>query len=259
MYGHCSSLGLVDDEAMVGPVLRAAVVDAHMRDGREEPRGHIIFTTSGLISVTTANGSWVLPPQRVLWVPEGVEHEASSRTPGAVRSLALAGDEEAGLPSVVCLFDASPLLRELLIEGERLAGQSPRSPRGDCVLALILSEIRERPAGLACVAAPSDARLIKLCEAILADPSNNRTIDEWARIVGMSRRALTRNFRAETRMSFATWRQQVRLQEATARLKMGQSVTRVAYEVGYESVSTFSTIFRQNFGTSPSRYARLDA
>lgn len=107
--------------------------------------------------------------------------------------------------------------------------------------------------------APRDSRLRNICQAILADPSDNRTIDEWARIVGMSRRALTRNFRLQTGLSLAVWRQQARLEEATARLKMGKSVTRVAYEVGYESIATFSTIFRQNFGMSPSRYARSDA
>src|SRR3546814_1057287 len=72
----------------------------------------------------------------------------------------------------------------------------------------------------------------------------------------MSRRALTRNFRLQTGLSLAVWRQQARLEEATARLKMGESVTRVAYEVGYESVASFSMIFRQNFGISPARFTR---
>lgn len=245
MHARCSSLFSSD-----GIAIRQDPIPAS---------GKIIFTTSGIIVVTVADGSLVLPPQRVLWVPNGIDYETSARTPGAVRALPLTGDDAASVPSSVCLFDASPLLRELLIEAERLGTCMPNSVRGAWIRSLILSEIKKKPIGVGRVAAPSDARLLNICEAILADPSNNRTIDEWARIVGMSRRALTRNFRAETRMSFATWRQQVRLQEATARLKMGESVTRVAYEVGYESVSTFSTIFRQNFGTSPSRYARLEA
>src|SRR3546814_2649934 len=78
-------------------------------------------------------------------------------------------------------------------------------------------------------------------------------LDQWARTVGMSRRALTRNFRLQTGLSLAVWRQQARLEAASARLRMGEPVTRVAYEVGYESVATFSMIFRQNFGTTPDR------
>src|SRR3546814_4892160 len=75
----------------------------------------------------------------------------------------------------------------------------------------------------------------------------------------MSRRALTRNCRLQTGLSLAVWRQQARLEAASARLRMGEPVTRVAYEVGYESVATFSMIFRQNFGTTPSQYARSGA
>src|SRR3546814_4483052 len=71
-------------------------------------------------------------------------------------------------------------------------------------------------------------RLRNICEAILADPSDGRTIDQWARTVGMSRRALTRNFRLQTGLSLAVWRQQARLEAASARLRMGEPVTRVA-------------------------------
>ena len=72
--------------------------------------------------------------------------------------------------------------------------------------------------------------------------------------VGMSSRSFTRRFREETGTSFTIWRQLVRLQESLIRLDMGQSVTAVAYEVGYQSPATFSTIFRQHFGVPPSRY-----
>src|SRR5687768_6219055 len=120
MYGRCSSLELAVDAPLAGQGSRGATAEttASMRDDREDPCGHVIFTTSGLISVTTPDGSWVLPPQRVLWVPSGVEYDASSRTSGAVRSLALAGDDAAGLPATTRLFEASSLMRELLIEGE---------------------------------------------------------------------------------------------------------------------------------------------
>src|SRR3546814_12157148 len=109
------------------------------------------------------------------------------------------------------------------------------------------------------MAAPRDTRLRNICEAILADPSDGRTIDQWARTVGMSRRALTRNFRLQTGLSLAVWRQQARLEAASARLRMGEPVTRVAYEVGYERVAHFSLLFRQNFGTPQSQSARLGA
>ena len=221
--------------------------------------GRILFTLSGIVVVSVDNGSWVLPPQRALWVPAGVDYSSFARKSGALRSFALAGTDHMAVPEAVRLLTLSPFFRELLIEASRSEAIAGQTMRGACLKALILSEIEEKSPPAGRMVAPSDGRLLSICQTILADPSDNRTIDEWARTVGMSRRALTRNFRRQTGLSFAVWRQQARLEEATARLRMGESVTRVAYEVGYESIATFSMIFRQNFGMSPSRYARSDA
>ncbi|MCW0197768.1 AraC family transcriptional regulator [Sphingopyxis sp.] len=221
--------------------------------------GRILFTLSGIVVVSVDNGSWVLPPQRALWVPRGVDYSSFARKSGALRSFALAGTETMAVPGAVRLLNLSPFFRELLIEASRDEDSAGQSVRSACLKSLILSEFEGNLHPASRMVAPRDSRLLNICQAILADPSDNRTIDDWARTVGMSRRALTRNFRQQTGLSLAVWRQQARLEEATARLRMGESVTRVAYEVGYESIATFSMIFRQNFGMSPSRYARSDA
>jgi len=55
-------------------------------------------------------------------------------------------------------------------------------------------------------------------------------------------------------MRLAVWRQQVRLMAALSLLAEGVSITRAAYEVGYDSPSGFTAMFRRAFGISPSRY-----
>ena len=75
---------------------------------------------------------------------------------------------------------------------------------------------------------------------LFAAPSIGASLDEMAADAGMSRRTFTRLFRAQTGASFAAWRQQVCLQAAIARLTQGQSVTRVALDLGYASPSAFA-------------------
>jgi AraC-like DNA-binding protein len=55
-------------------------------------------------------------------------------------------------------------------------------------------------------------------------------------------------------MTFVSWRQQVCLLEATARLSHGASITEVALELGFSSSSAFTSVFRRNLGDSPARY-----
>ena len=83
-----------------------------------------------------------------------------------------------------------------------------------------------------------------------------RSLDEFAKIAGMGRRTFTRTFRDETGMAFAMWRQQIRLMAAISMLSEGQSITNIAYEVGYESPSSFTAMFHRVLGVAPSHYAR---
>ena len=72
----------------------------------------------------------------------------------------------------------------------------------------------------------------------------------------MSRRSFTRFFRAETGLSFVTWRQQACLFASLPRLAEGQSVTTVALDAGYENIAAFTTMFRRMLGSSPSNYLK---
>lgn len=57
---------------------RDAVVTAtHYQDGQHfgehrHRRGQFAYAASGVISVFTEQGNWVVPPQRAIWVPADV-------------------------------------------------------------------------------------------------------------------------------------------------------------------------------------------
>ncbi len=102
---------------------------------------------------------------------------------------------------------------------------------------------------------PGDPRLLRVCKAILAEPATQADVDDWAKLAGMGRRTFTRAFKRETGMGLAVWRQQVRLMEALSLIGSGQPVTTVAFDVGYDSPSAFSAMFRRAFGVPPSAYA----
>ena len=55
-------------------------------------------------------------------------------------------------------------------------------------------------------------------------------------------------------MSFGKWRQQLRLLHALKLLASGESVTAVAFEVGYDSTSAFIAAFKTVLGKTPARY-----
>jgi AraC-like DNA-binding protein len=84
------------------------------------------------------------------------------------------------------------------------------------------------------------------------------SIEELARVAGMSVTSFHRHFRAATLMSPLQYVKQIRLQEARARLLAGtEDVATIGMAVGYDSASQFSREYKRAYGSPPGQDARL--
>ena len=217
-------------------------------------RAQLIHATAGTMRVSTADGVWVVPPQRALWMPAGVTHSIVMLSDTTMRTLYVRGDAAAAMPTVCRVLSVSPLLRELIVRATELPlDYDEHGPAGH-VVALIIAELRGLQSLPLQLPMPSDPRLRALCQALLYAPGDQRTLDEWAATLNASARTLARHFQSETGLSFGAWRQQARVLEAMGRLGNGAPVTQVALDLGYDSVSAFSAMFRRAAGASPSAY-----
>lgn len=218
----------------------------------EHVRAQLLYACQGVMSIVTSDGSYVIPPQRALWIPAGMRHRVTFRSDVSLRTLYVAKPDIGSSNSRV--IEVSPLLRALILEAMLIPQEYDLNGRDGRIMQLILDSIELMPTAPLSVPMPSDSRLLHICQLIFQDPAREEDLDDWARTACMSRRTLTRRFREETGMSLASWKQYVRLIEGVARLAAGQPVSTVAYEVGYDSPSAFTVAFHRVFGTSPSRY-----
>ncbi|MDR3511360.1 MAG: helix-turn-helix transcriptional regulator [Caulobacteraceae bacterium] len=225
------------------------------------PRGQLSYHESGVSVVTTRDASFVIPPGKAMWVPAGVEHEVTCRSPVAATVLYVRGDARPDLPAQCRMIPVSRLMAGLIGEASQVPVDYDVGGRDGRVMALLLDEIGPTAAPSISAPMPRSRALAQVCSAILRDPAANDDLDDWAEAAGMGRRTFTRQFRRETGVSFAAWRQNVRLMEALSLLSAGQSVTSVAFDVGYNSPSAFTAMFRRAFGVAPTAYLspRLDS
>ncbi len=84
----------------------------------------LIYARSGVVSVTTENGNWIVPPNRAVWVPPMVGHATRSHGPVQFRTIFIHPDAASSLPSSCGVVEVSPLLRELILRLVEL--QDPR-------------------------------------------------------------------------------------------------------------------------------------
>lgn len=215
-------------------------------------RGQLLYAATGVMSVIADRMSLLLPPNRAIWLPAGTGHELQCR--GAVSLRAIYMDEAIGdVLGGCCVLEVTGLLKALILEMVTL-GLSPRGQRAEAIQGLLLTELQHMERAPYRVPMPGSPRLYGLCQSMLQDPGDRRGIDQWAQAAGMSRRTFNRTFRRETGMTVILWRQQVRLMHAISLLQEGMSVTRVAYDIGYESSSYFTTMFQRAFGMPPAHF-----
>jgi AraC-like DNA-binding protein len=224
-------------------------------DFHSHERAQLAYAFSGVMSVVTESSTFVLPPNRAIWIPAGVSHKVSCRGEVGLNVLYIDPDLPAQ-PAVCRVFDVPLLARALIQDILTFPHEYDETGREGRIVQLLIEEIQRVPQIPLSAPMPRDRRLRRVCDEIVADPADHRDLDDFAKLAGMGRRTFTRSFRGETGMAFAMWRQQIRLMAAISMLGEGESITNIAYEVGYESPSSFTAMFHRVLGVAPSHYAR---
>ena len=192
------------------------------------PRAQLTWAASGVMTVTAARGTWVVPPNRALWIPAKTEHAIRMSGPVAMRAVYVDAVVAAAVAKDCKVILVSPLLRALMLELVAAPVDYDESGRMGHVAALFLDEIRALDAQPLHIPMPRDKRLLRVCEALLRAPARRDTLDQWSNAAGASSRTLARLFERETGMRFIDWRHQVRLAEGLVRLAHGHDVAAVA-------------------------------
>jgi AraC-like DNA-binding protein len=248
------NLGSVEDPGRPVLSLDWSAEGPHNVAGHVHPRAQIIYQRTGVYRVNTAQGNWVVPPSQAIWIPSMVYHETFTNNSASALMLFVDRRYTGVLPQECMVVGVSSLLSELFIRAAKYGNDYPPSGREARLVQVMLDEfggLQPAPLNLPLAA---DNRVRRILDLLIAEPGENRGIDQLALACGASSRTLSRLFRKETGMTFIEWRKRLRLLEAIDRLGQGQSTTQVAFDMGYGSSSAFIAMFRRTLGAPPGRY-----
>lgn len=248
----------IDPDDVPRPIV-AFAAEMSDADGFEiEPhrhnKGQMLLVQRGALSCEVEGGLWIVPPRSAIWIPGGALH--AIRASGSLEGYNAFVDPEwsALLPQTCCAVSVTPLLRELLTRAARLPYFYDQEGANARLVAVLLDELAAAQVEDLHLPMPSDPRLRKIVDQMMAAPADRGSLTIWARRAGMSERTLERLINRQTGMSFGRWRQQLGVVLAVKWLAAGASIQQVAGDLGYESVPSFVTMFRKALGTSPGRY-----
>jgi AraC-like DNA-binding protein len=234
--------------------LSARFSPGHLVDWHSHSWSQLVYASEGVLTVETQEGCWVVPPRRAIWVPAGRCHRLQMHGRVCLQTIYLKVDLQSyGLPDCA-VVNISPLVHELILHVcER------GIVNGDCVenrslIQFLTSQLQKLSALPLVVTMPRDARAQRVARRILEAHGAIYSLQDLCQTCGTSLRTMQRIFRDEVGLPLARWQHQVKMMRAVQLLEEQQSVTHVAFELGFESVSGFIQSFRNSFGESPGKY-----
>ncbi|NTJ09894.1 AraC family transcriptional regulator [Rhizobium lusitanum] len=216
-------------------------------------QGQLIVALHGAVTCRAESGVWIVPPDCGFWVPGGVPH-SNQVTSNARLTYLFVEPGAAMLPAECCTLSVSPMLREMILRVAELSDGDARDAHVDRLVRVMLDELALMPREGLELPISDHPKIALIAAALLADPSDRRTLGQWAEYVAVSERSLKRLMIQQTGLSFGRWRRQLHLVIALRELAGGATVQQVAGDLGYESTTAFIVMFRKALGTTPSRY-----
>lgn len=214
----------------------------------------VSYAVRGVLEVATEKGRFVALPHRAIWVPAGVPHQVYASRETQIRSLYVDPQAVSRSSDACFVLEVSDLLRELIREFSALPEDyALEGPEGR-LAAVLLDRLAAAPATTLSLPWPSEPRVLAICQALQARPGADDALDDWARSLSVSRKTLSRLFVHETGLGYRQWRQRLRLMHSLPLLERGQSVTDVAFDCGYGSVSAYIAAFKAQFGCTPGEF-----
>lgn len=226
-------------------------------------KGQLTYVEGGVIFLYANDKSYFLPGRHYLWIPAGVAHHLEHRYRSAVvRNIYFTPDDLNQDPFFdrIGIYPVNNLLLEMLKYSELWNGNiAPGSPQYDFLNTLknILPDISKHPLPIV-VPTTDNERLRPALQYVHQHLSEDLTLERIAAATGFSERTLSRVFLASLDISFFQYLKLVRITKAMEKLlESDLTISEIAYEIGYDSISSFSNTFFKMTGRRPSSFRAL--
>lgn len=234
--------------------MSADLPHGHRIPEHSHPEDQLLFASKGVMTLRTMQGVWVVPPMRAVWIPADTPHTVSISGQVSMRTLYLSPKLCLAFPPKCFVMNVSPLLKELVLHACEFSRLSKTVATERRIVEILVDQLRAADCIPLQLPHPTDSRAMRVARMLFTDPADQRTLEKLCKDSGASKRTIQRLFLNNTKMTFAKWRQQLRLLHALQLLGCGEKVTVAALESGYGSTSAFIAMFRKQLGRTPRRY-----
>ncbi|MGG5207598.1 helix-turn-helix domain-containing protein [Chryseobacterium sp. MIQD13] len=218
-------------------------------------RAQLTFVEEGYQYFHIEQKIYIVPQHHVIWIPSGKAHRITSEAKTVNLMVFLFktvfNDE---FYRNVHVFAVPPVLKEMLLYASKWNQLIEEDEEQDLFFKAILKSLPNfcKESSYLEIPVPSDVRLIPVCTYIKSNFKYSLHADELAEKAKMSVRSLQRIFKNETGITLQKYLQLVRILKSIELLDTQQyTLSQIAYKVGYQSLSAFTTSYYSIMKTKP--------
>lgn len=223
-------------------------------------QGHILVVLNGVATMDVERNTYYIPTGHFVWIPSGKSHRVSVDE-RAIDVLNIYFPEEFSRDPFFGEVGIYPIFSLLYHTLEFVENESREYRAGDWQWDLLSSMHRIMPHIIPQQTAhlwlpTTDHPVVcRIVDAIQANYRRPITEGDIAQEVGISSRTMSRYLRAELGTSFLKYLRKYRVIVAIKKLiENRESITDIAYSVGFESLTVFSNSFYRVTGCRPSQF-----
>jgi AraC-like DNA-binding protein len=221
-------------------------------------RHYLLCASAGTLRLEAQGRAWLLPPARAALIEAGRPIRVSIPQPVTTASALFDTAFTPAPPAPLTVFDLSPLARALVTEcGTWGDSDQPLTAYAETLfaaLAAVTWRLAEQPSPVVVPVgrSPELRRALRLTEERLGGEVRFKDLADE---VGLAPRSLARRFSDETGMTWRAALRRMRVLRAIEELAAGDTpVTKIAFMIGYTSLSAFNAAFQELTGRTPTEY-----
>ncbi|WP_005610941.1 helix-turn-helix transcriptional regulator [Tritonibacter mobilis] len=224
-----------------------------------ENGGQLVRCRTGELELFGHAGEWVIPPDHMVYIPEGRMFRLRARTPASGLVIKFCRREVAWTHDGCWVGPVREFAANMMDYGLKWGADTSSGNRQAraffTTLGGMLPEWFKHERIMWTPYANTSALQKAIDYTRRKGPS--ASLSEVAEHAGMSERTLRRHMQSELGQSWREFIREMRMNRAMEMLRRERrSITETAFEVGFSSSSAFSVAFQEYVGRTPSAYAR---
>jgi AraC-like DNA-binding protein len=223
-------------------------------NNQQSTHGRFIFIQRGVIAIITEQGRHLVPPEQAIWLPHSIGYQIVAATSAEIICYSLHQATRYDLSNKTTVLAVDDFLKKMINESITEQVMSFGEPAFYHLSHLLLNRLKLAIPLSLFLPALKDERLMAITSRQQKFPALKTDLNAWGKFVHASPRTLSRLFKNETGMTYSQWKQIMLIHIAIIQLSLGQSITVIAKNLGYESSSAFIYMFKKHMHVTPSHY-----